>query len=315
MLSSAPSQPSNVAGSHAIQMRTHGDGTFTSHLTVSGVAETDSGLYVCVVIGRHGGRSFRSAFLTVVGTRLGGLPTDNNGQSSAEPSASSSDAGLVPIIAALAAVAAILIVAVVGFVVHRRRSSKSTSSPSSSGGSVGATAAVTSSLLASSGGASVQHPRRGYDQAPSGLVVHHRQHLVQHQHPHPPQLYAEPIERYQPPLTGGIGSAGLGMSTVRTAGSAGSGSAGNGPSMTSAAAATGRDRFGVRHPADSTSYSDYSSISRTVGGVASSPHLYALQQQQQQSPHLYQHPLYQMQGTPTVNAVGAGTQLHYYEGC
>lgn len=214
------------------------------------------------------------------------------------------DTGLIPILVAIAAVSFILIIAIIGFVVHRRRSSKSKSSPSSSG-SVSATTAVTSSLLSASGGPQ----RRGYDPSPnaSGLVVHHRQHLLQH--PHQQQVFAEAVDRYPPGMAGGVGM-GPGMPKPWTAGSAGSGSASNGPAML--AAAYGRDQFVVRgHPADSTSYSDYSSISRTAAPL---PHHYAMPQSQQ---HVYQHPLYQMQASPSAAAAAGGpaTQLHYYEGC
>lgn len=59
---------SPLTGSNHVtaQTTTHGDGTFTSRLVVDRVGAADSGLYVCVVIGPHGGRTFRSAFLNVV---------------------------------------------------------------------------------------------------------------------------------------------------------------------------------------------------------------------------------------------------------
>ena len=76
LVTSSSQQHQGNARSHSIHTTPHGDGTFTSRLTVSGVDEADAGLYVCVIVGRHGGRSFRSAFLTVAGKRTGqGEPT------------------------------------------------------------------------------------------------------------------------------------------------------------------------------------------------------------------------------------------------
>ena len=111
-----------------------------------------------------------------------------------------------------------------------------------------------SSLLAS-GGPAVRQPmqRRGYDQQ---VVAANAIHNQQRQFPHQQQMYTESIDRY--PTAMMSGGAGLAMGQATVCGSAASGSGGNGPTMTGAqiSATMGRDRFIVRHPTDSTSYSD-----------------------------------------------------------
>lgn len=219
-----------------------------------------------------------------------------------------------PIIAALIAVSTVFFLAIVGFLIHRRRTTNK--QPPRFGGSIvggggGGSTTPASALLAgracngsgvtsSATGVPNADKRRGGETSSSNSPQHHLYSDMRDR----PSIVAAVVPGQTPHhyIYNGQQPLPLQLQAQQSGTPSTSGTAASQPGT-----AASRDRI-VRSVPDS-SYSDYSSVSRTPGvaslGVVSPPppHLYsaavvAAHQQQQQ--------FYQMQQQP---------QLRYYEGC